>query len=55
MAQYVNIPTVHLEWNEECYPPMCLVILDDTGECLAAFECEEDAVAWANNHGYDFS
>ena len=49
----MNIPTVRIEWDEECCPPMCRVVEVDSGKCVATFDDEDDAVSWAVKHGYD--
>ena len=49
----MNIPTVGIEWDEECCPPVCRVINVATGKCIATFDDEDDAVSWAVEHGYD--
>ena len=49
----MNIPTARIEWDEESCPPICRVIDEDTGECVAVFEDEDDAASWAVRHGYD--
>jgi len=48
-----NIPTYHIVWDEESCPPLCKVIDDDTGNCIASFEDVDEATEWANRNGYD--
>ena len=49
----MNIPTVRIELDDECYPPMFRVIEVNSGKCVAAFDDEDDAANWAVRHGYD--